>query len=77
MLGRLEMSVDECIDAYNQLASNVFGSRAHNLLIDMKGKIQSKYSSKNLETSILRILHQRGLSKDTLLNDKIPRGCRT
>lgn len=67
MLGRLQMSVDECIKAYTSLSDRVFKKKAHRLKIT--GKYQAQFDSAELERAIKDILVARGLSEDALLKD--------
>lgn len=66
MLGRLEMSVDECIEAYVKLSSKVF-NRKHHCAITVSGKIQARFDTQALD---------RGLSPDELLYTKSEMGCK-
>ncbi|KAK7193328.1 phosphorylase superfamily protein, partial [Paraphaeosphaeria sporulosa] len=77
MLGRLEMSVDECIAAYSELAAAVFGERLHRLPVNMKGGVQPRFDSATLENAIQKVVKQGGASETALFNDGIQRGCRT
>lgn len=77
MLGRLEMSVDECIAAYSELAAAVFGERLHRLPANMKGGVQPRFDSATLENAIQKVVKQGGASETALFNDGIQRGCRT
>ena len=43
MLGRLEMDVDECIAAYNELAAAVFGEKISRVPVNIKGKIRPRF----------------------------------
>ncbi|EXA32212.1 hypothetical protein FOVG_16583 [Fusarium oxysporum f. sp. pisi HDV247] len=67
MLGRLRMTVDECIDAYTSLSDKVFEKKSHK--VNIKGKLKGRFDAAELERSIKRILVARDLSEDTLLKD--------
>ncbi|KAL1835370.1 hypothetical protein VTJ49DRAFT_6917 [Mycothermus thermophilus] len=67
MLGRLRMTVDECIDAYTTLSDRVFEKQTHRVTI--KGKLQGRFDSAELERAVKTILVKRGLDEDALLND--------
>src|SRR3954469_20501475 len=41
MLGRLRMTIDECIDTYTTLSDRVFGKKTHR--VDIKGKLQGRF----------------------------------
>ncbi|KAI3320729.1 FabD/lysophospholipase-like protein [Xylariaceae sp. AK1471] len=59
MLGRLRMSVDECINRYPTMAKKVFGKER----VSFKGILRDRYDAKNLEEEIRSIVHER-LPKD-------------
>ncbi len=65
MLGRLQMTVDECISAYTSLFDKVFAKKCHR--VNSKGKIQGRFDAKELGRVIRDILSQQGFSEDTLL----------
>ncbi|KAH8726747.1 acyl transferase/acyl hydrolase/lysophospholipase [Phaeosphaeriaceae sp. PMI808] len=67
MLGRLRMSVADCIDAYLSLSDCVFRKIGHRITI--KGKIQGRFDSKKLEQAIREVIKKQGLHEDTLLQD--------
>lgn len=62
MLGRLQMTVDECIEAYAALSDKVFQKRRHRLTL--KGKVQGRFDSSELERTIKSIIKQAGLKED-------------
>ena len=67
MLGRLGMTVDECIDAYTTLSDRVFEKKSHG--VNIKGKLQGRFDSAALELAVKNILASRGLGEDALLKD--------
>lgn len=76
MLGRLRLSVSECIVEYQKLATNVFTKRRHR--VNWKGKIQGRFDHEALEEGIQDLLRRRGLSGDELLKDTDgASGCKT
>lgn len=77
MLGRLEMSVDECITAYSDLAAAVFGERLSRIPVNIKGEVRPRFDSARLESAITKMVTQSGASEIDLLNDGTERGCRT
>lgn len=77
MLGRLEMSVDECIAAYSDLAAAVFSKKASRVPVTMNGKVKPRFDSKKLEAAIQKVIKRSGASADELLNDGAERGCKT
>jgi hypothetical protein len=77
MLGRLEMDVDECIDAYSDLAAAVFGGKLSSVPVNFKGHITARFDSAKLESAIQKVVEDSGASKQNLFNDGTERGCRT
>ena len=77
MLGRLEMDVDECITAYNDLAEAVFVEKLSSIPFNVKGKVKPRFDSAKLESAIRNVVAQSGASEMDLLNDGTERGCRT
>lgn len=74
MLGRLEMTIDECIDAYLSLSDQVFQKKAHRVTI--QGKIQGRFDSKKLEEVVKEVVRKRKLPEDTLLNSGGDASCK-
>jgi hypothetical protein len=71
MIGRLRMSVEDCISAYIQLSSRVF-QKKHAVPIKISGKIKARYSSEELRRAIEDVVEANHLDKDTLLKDTSP-----
>lgn len=67
MLGRLRMTVDECIEAYTSLSDKVFEKKSHRVKIN--GKLQGRFDARELERAIKQILRARCLSEGALLKD--------
>ncbi|CAK7227499.1 hypothetical protein SEUCBS140593_006597 [Sporothrix eucalyptigena] len=67
MLGRLGMTVDECIEAYTSLSDKVFEKKSH--LVKINGKLQGRFGAAGLEDNIKQILRARNLREDQLLKD--------
>jgi hypothetical protein len=61
MLGRLEMSVQECIDAYTKMMRQIFEKKANRSIIGILGGVKPRFSSKALEDAIAQILKVRGI----------------
>lgn len=76
MLGRLEMDVDECIEAYTELMKTVFSGKSSRLPIDLKGKVKARFDSTKLRSAILSVMVKRGFSETDRFNDGVARGCR-
>lgn len=77
MLGRLEMDVDKCIDAYSYLTAAVFGEKLRSIPVNFKGNITALFDSAKLESAIRKVVEDSGASKQDLFNDGTERGCRT
>lgn len=67
MLGRLGLSVPECIEEYQKLSTTVFTKRRHRM--NRKAQIQGRFDHEALEEGIKDLLRRRGLSEDELLKD--------
>lgn len=79
MLGRLEMDVDECIQAYTTLSGTIFSKRESKFSIGLNGNIKAKFSSKRLREAIESIMNERGVPPDEAFDDgetDKSRGCR-
>lgn len=66
MLGRLEMSTEEALGAYDTFAREIFSKRRRSLI--------EKYRAANLEQTIQQLVHARG--RGDLLRDGRPRDAR-
>ena len=73
MLGRLKMSIDECIDAYLSLLDRVFQKRHP---VTTKGNIQGRFDSEELERVVKEVITKQGLQEDTLLKDVSDDACK-
>ncbi|KAH0396665.1 phospholipase, patatin family protein, partial [Aureobasidium melanogenum] len=71
MLGRLEMSVDECIKTYTELSKDVF-HKTRRIPIGIKGDLKERYDSEALAQAVKNVLKDRGVDEDILL--KNPQG---
>jgi hypothetical protein len=65
MLGRLRMSIDDCIEAYLSLSDEVFQKKAHR--VKLSGKLQGRFDSAALERAVKRILVTTGHDENVLL----------
>jgi len=74
MLGRLEMDVDECINAYTGMFKRIFGKKG--LPVSMLGKIKGRFDSMVLEDCVREILEQRGLLPIEPFNDEKDKTCK-
>ncbi|KAE8399556.1 acyl transferase/acyl hydrolase/lysophospholipase [Aspergillus pseudonomiae] len=75
MLGRLKMSVDECIDTYVKLIKTVFEKKSR-WPINFSGDIRSRFDAAKLESAIKDVVTSHGAKETDLFNDGCDRGCR-
>jgi hypothetical protein len=70
MLGRLRMSVEDCIDAYAKLSSEVFQQK-HYLPVRLDGQLRARFDSKALENAIKDIIRSQdpGGNEDLLMKE--------
>jgi hypothetical protein len=87
MLGRLRMSVAECIIAYLSLYNNVFCktqrlSLSNHLSLKIwyrmmvKGQVQGRFDERKLAQAVKEVVSQQGLQEDALLKDTDELGCK-
>ncbi|KAJ5640825.1 hypothetical protein N7528_000450 [Penicillium herquei] len=76
MLGRLELSVDECIEAYGELIETVFGEKISNIPVDWAGNIRAQFDSKKLKAAIEHVIVRAGFKSTDLMNDGNSRSTR-
>lgn len=62
MLGRLEMSIDDCIDRYLEIMDRVFRKIRHR--INVKGKFQGRYDTEELKHCIKDIIADQGINSN-------------
>jgi hypothetical protein len=74
MLGRLKMSIDECIDAYLSLSDRVFKKKRHR--VTAKGNIQGRFDSEELARAVKEVVIAQGLQEDALLKDVLDDACK-
>ncbi|KAK7429729.1 hypothetical protein QQZ08_003755 [Neonectria magnoliae] len=74
MLGRLRMTVDECITTYTSLSHKVFEKKSHRVKIN--GQFQGRFDTVALEQAVKQILVDNGHSEDTLLKDPYKIACK-
>ncbi|KAI7270227.1 general substrate transporter [Hortaea werneckii] len=75
MLACLEMSIDDCINAFTSLMGKAF-KREHKLAFTFRGKVQHRYDSKELEKAIKEVITGTGLHRDALLRHNPTPKCR-
>ncbi|KAF2818243.1 FabD/lysophospholipase-like protein [Ophiobolus disseminans] len=74
MLGRLRMSVADCITAYLSLSDRVFRKTRHRVTV--KGKVQGRFDAEELARAVKEVVTQQGLQEDALLKDAREAGCK-
>lgn len=74
MLGRLRMTVDECIEVYREMSEEIFHKQRHRL--KPNGNVQGRFDTIALERAIQRCVARAELSKDALLYDTDDASCR-
>ena len=74
MLGRLKMSVADCITAYLSLSNRVFRKTQHRVTV--KGQIQGRFDAEELARAVKEVVKQQGLQEDVLLKDTPEAGCK-
>jgi predicted acylesterase/phospholipase RssA len=75
MLGRMKMSIDDCIEAYIELSDQVF-RKTHVFPLRITGKVQGRFDSKALEDAVKKYLRECNLSEDCLFQDVDPQSCK-
>ncbi|KAL9064664.1 MAG: hypothetical protein Q9157_007754 [Trypethelium eluteriae] len=82
MLGRLEMTVDDCIKEYIALSKKVF-RRQHMSSVNWRGRIQPRFKTVDLEKAIKDIVAQsatiraEGSGVSAVMRKETPSGCKT
>ena len=74
MLGRLKMSVADCINAYLSLSEQVLKKKRHR--IKFNGKFQGRFDSDELARAVKRVVKQQGLDEEALLKDEPDSACK-
>jgi hypothetical protein len=74
MLGRLKMSVGDCITTYLSLSDRVFRKTRHRVTV--KGQVQGRFDAEELARAIKEVVKQQGLKEDALLKDAPEAGCK-
>ncbi|KAF2201422.1 phospholipase [Delitschia confertaspora ATCC 74209] len=62
MLGHLEMSVDECIEAYNKMMKRVFEKKKNRSIMGITLKVQARFESEVLKEAISQVIREAGAS---------------
>jgi len=74
MLGRLKMSINDCIDAYLSLSDRVFKKKSHRVTV--RGNIQGRFDSEELARAVKEVVTKQGLQEDVLLKDVSDDACK-
>jgi hypothetical protein len=69
MLGRLKMSIQECVDAYSTISSSVFNDGLVKSRIRWIRRQKARFDSAKLQDAIKNIIEERGLDREALLMD--------
>ncbi|KAJ6087073.1 hypothetical protein N7467_005987 [Penicillium canescens] len=72
MLGRLRMTVEECIEAYTSLSDQVFEKKSRRFSL----KVKAKFNTADLEAVAKKIIRDRGFDQETLLQDSSDTVCK-
>lgn len=75
MLGRLRMTVDQCIEAYQRLASKIFKAGALSQ-IDSIANCGARYSGSALEGAIKEVVEQYTGDVDAPMRDPLENPCK-
>jgi hypothetical protein len=62
MLGRLRMSVEDCIAAYIKLTRRIFEKRENRSIMSSLGRVKPRFSSSVLSDAIAEVLTTNGHS---------------
>jgi hypothetical protein len=76
MLGRLKMSVEDCIDAYTTLMQEVFAKKENISPFGFAGAVKSRFSSDVLKRAIERVLTDNGTPLDEKFEETTQPACR-
>ena len=74
MLGRLQMSVDDCIKVYADMSDKIFTKQKHR--INIRGTIQARFDTAALETAIKEAIRRQNVQVDELLFNRDPAQCK-
>jgi patatin-like phospholipase/acyl hydrolase len=76
MLGRLQMSVDECIEKYTELSRKVFRTSWYETTVGITGNLNARYDTKALMEEIQKIVEEKTGDVNCLLLDDSDSGCK-
>lgn len=75
MLGRMRLSVDECIHAYSELAPEAFAKVHHRIKL-RNGDTQGRFDHSALREGIRSLLKTHGMDPESLLETKEDNSCK-
>jgi predicted acylesterase/phospholipase RssA len=75
MLGRLRMSVEECINRFLRLSTKIFKLK-HPLPIGLKGQVKGRFDAKNMNQVLKEVITECNIDADALLKDTDPDACK-
>ncbi|KAJ5788291.1 hypothetical protein N7457_003281 [Penicillium paradoxum] len=73
MLGRLQMTVEECIITYISLIDSIFRKKRR---LNLLGKVQGRFDSAALEAAVQKIIKDQGYCSHELLRDTPYTNCK-
>lgn len=78
MLGRLEMTIDQCIDHFTGMMGSIFDQKKKDKLPFKwyNGKVNHRYDSKTLENAIKKVIESAGLPSDALMRATKKSACK-
>lgn len=74
MLGRLQMSVDDCIQKYEDMVDEIF--KKSRFPVTLRGKVQGRFNTDVLTRKIQEVIEKTGLSVDTTLRHSDTNTCK-
>lgn len=77
MLGRMRLSIDQCIEAYAELAPLIF-TKVHHRINLKNGDTQGRFDHDALKTGVQRLLGKYGFEQEEKLKESLMQGdCKT
>jgi patatin-like phospholipase/acyl hydrolase len=77
MLGRMRLTIDECIAAYEEMSPHIF-TKLHHRINLRNGETQGRFDHEALEKGVKSLLMKHGFDPDELLKEKLVMGsCKT
>lgn len=76
MLGRLRMSVDDCIEAYIKLMEQVFKKRENISFVGLMCGVRPRFSSDGLKEAIIEVLKSQNTPPDEKFENGEEQSCK-